>query len=139
MLCLPCPALHAVPHLPPTCPALTCPAFPCPALQLGTMWGIFPKEEAQHIIPEGHRRPHFDNAAASSAASSATAAAGGAGDGELSFGDTPEDHPDGRVAPMAQASGQQGMDAAAAAGAAGKGEAQPALRMRRFGSARQEA
>lgn len=28
-------------------------------LQLGTMWGIFEKEEADRIIPEGHRRPHF--------------------------------------------------------------------------------
>ena len=27
--------------------------------QLGTMWGIFPKDEAEAIIPEGHRRPHY--------------------------------------------------------------------------------
>lgn len=30
------------------------------ALQLGTMWGIFDKDEAERIIPEGHRRPHFE-------------------------------------------------------------------------------
>ena len=123
----------------------------CP-LQLGTMWGILPKEEAEHIVPEGHRRPHFDDeaAAASSAgassAAASSAAAGASGDvddGQLSFDDTPEDHSDGRVAPLAQAGGQQRTDATAAAAATGagasKGEAQAVLRMRRFGGARQQA
>jgi hypothetical protein len=113
-------------------------------MQLGTMWGIFPKEEAQHIIPEGHRRPHFDDEVASSAAASSAGASSAADidDGKLSLDDTPEDHSDGRVAPLAQAGGQQGFDAApaaAAAGVAGKGEAQAVLRMRRFGGARQQA
>ena len=118
----------------------------CP-LQLGTMWGIFPKEEAEHIVPEGHRRPHFDDeAAAASSAGASSAAAAGSGDvddGQLSFDDTPEDHSDGRVAPLAQAGGQQRTDATAAAAATGagasKGEAQAVLRMRRFGGARQQA
>lgn len=26
------------------------------------MWGIFPRREAEHIIPQGHRHPHFKRA-----------------------------------------------------------------------------
>jgi hypothetical protein len=79
------------------------------------MWGIFDKDEAERIIPEAHRHPHFRKDGADDEPAS--------GDS----GDTPEDHP---------ASGAPTLQHQRIGG---KGEAQASLRLQPFAPRRQEA
>lgn len=115
--------------------------------KLGTMWGIFPEEEAEQILPEAHRHPHYrkkaDAQQAQQAGSSDTATAGeqaAAGveaeavtswDGAVggTYDDTPEDHTEG-------AERAQGVSGEGAATAVRKGQAQASLRVQPFGAAK---
>lgn len=97
--------------------------------KLGTMWGIFEKEEADRIIPEGHRRPHFkkdDDKPLSPAAQAALA--------KDDYEATPEDLPSGRVPTHTQQTQQ-----AQQAQQAPKGEAAASLRLQPFGQAAAQA
>lgn len=107
----------------------------CP--QVGTMWGIFDKEEAEEIIPEGHRHPHYykRRAGAQAAPHAAHAVADDdsvqtSWDGSVggTYDDTPEDHPDGAVPAR-----QQGM--LPRAQQAQRVQEQASLRLRPFGGA----
>ncbi|PSC75212.1 Cathepsin Z isoform A [Micractinium conductrix] len=82
--------------------------------KLGTMWGIFPKDEAEAIIPEGHRRPHYKpdsgyGGAAGAAADEEDAAVETSWDGTVggSYEDTPEDD---RQVPAAAVAQHRGGD-----------------------------
>lgn len=101
------------------------------------MWGIFDKEEAEEIIPEGHRHPHYykRRAGAQAAPHAAHAVADDdsvqtSWDGSVggTYDDTPEDHPDGAVPAR-----QQGM--LPRAQQAQRVQEQASLRLRPFGGA----
>ncbi|KAI3425307.1 hypothetical protein D9Q98_009072 [Chlorella vulgaris] len=115
--------------------------------KLGTMWGIFSKEEADQIIPEGHRHPHYKKKEGPGTTGAATGTASGtaveAGDVEAwEFEDTPEDRLEGR--PGGQEAAEQQTGAAGEGrwqGAAAKGGArQASLRAHQpLGGRRQQA
>lgn len=99
------------------------------------MWGIFDKKEADRIVPEGHRHPHFgpkpDQAGAAPGAA-ADGAAPAVPEGALTaddFEDTPEDRSAGRVPAPAGSGQEQGP----------KGAAQASLRLQPFGTAGEQA
>ncbi|EFN53751.1 hypothetical protein CHLNCDRAFT_136354 [Chlorella variabilis] len=92
--------------------------------KLGTMWGIFSKEDADKIIPEGHRHPHFSKDQPED--DSATAS---------EFKDTPEDRPEGPAAAAERYGGSAAVEGGAAA--RGKQAQQPSLRVEPFGGRQQ--
>ncbi|KAL4420347.1 hypothetical protein ABPG77_006154 [Micractinium sp. CCAP 211/92] len=107
--------------------------------KVGTMWGIFDKEEAEEIIPEGHRHPHYykRRAGAQAAPHAAHAVADDdsvrtSWDGSVggTYDGTPEDHPDGAVPARQQAQGTLPR-----AQQAQQVQEQASLRLRPFGGA----
>lgn len=134
-------------RLPPFLASVTPPPLPCHLpLQLGTMWGIFPKDQADKIVPEGHRHPHYQRSEDSTAGSSKGAAAAAdvadsvetSWDGTVggTYDSTPEDHPDG-AAPRQEAA--QVQEEEEEQPVAQQMPAQASLRLRPFGSRHQEA
>lgn len=92
------------------------------------MWGIFDADQADDIIPEGHRRPHFKHGdhpieGVDGVETSWDGTVGG------TYDDTPEDHPDGAAPARRQA--QRPLPRAR--------QAQASLRLQPFGGAAEQA